>query len=163
MRFRGTLILLLICAALGGYLYFYEIKGGEQRARAKQEENRLWKLESADVQQLDLTFAGEHITATRIGDKDWKIAAPRVLEADSEEIERLASSGAALNRETTVETGATDLARLNSKPRTAKPTKYCSAPITRPEAPPMPPFQKRGTCSWSPSQPPILSTRDWTS
>lgn len=116
MRFRGTLILLLICAALGGYLYFYEIKGGEQRAKAKQEENRLWKLESGDIQQLDLTFAGEHITATRIGDKDWKIAAPRSLEADSEEIERLASSGATLNRETTVETGATDLARFGLDP-----------------------------------------------
>lgn len=108
--------MLLVCAAFGGYLYFYEIKGGEQRTKAKQDENHLWKLESGDIQQLNLTLAGEPITATRVGDKDWKITAPRTLEADSEEIERLVTSGAALNRESTVESGATDLARFGLDP-----------------------------------------------
>ena len=54
MRFKGTALLLLLCAGLGAYVYFYEIKGGEQREKAKQEEKRLWKFESNDIQQIEL-------------------------------------------------------------------------------------------------------------
>ena len=35
MRFKGTLVLLLLCAGFGGFLYFYEIKGGEKREKGK--------------------------------------------------------------------------------------------------------------------------------
>lgn len=86
MRFRGTFILLIICAALGGYLYFYEYKGGEKRDKAKQEENRLWKLESSSIQQIDLISPAQHIIAVRSGDKEWRITSPRALDADSDEL-----------------------------------------------------------------------------
>ncbi len=56
MRFKGTLVLLLLCVGLGAFLYFYEIKGGEQRDKAKQEEKVIWKVPGDDVQQLDLTI-----------------------------------------------------------------------------------------------------------
>jgi hypothetical protein len=90
MRFRGTFALLLICAALGAYLYFFEIKGGQKAETAKQEENRIWKVDSNTIQQLDLTTPDGHISAVRSGDKDWKITAPRQLDADSDELNRLA-------------------------------------------------------------------------
>jgi len=34
MRFKGTLILLIICLLLGGFVYFLEIMGGVQRQKA---------------------------------------------------------------------------------------------------------------------------------
>ncbi len=116
MRFRGTLVLLLICAALGGYLYFYEYKGGEKREKAKQEENRLWKVESDSIRQIDLVTPTQHITATRSGDKDWRITSPRNLDADSDELNRIASSAADMSRESVLETNAGDLARFGLKP-----------------------------------------------
>ena len=34
MRFRGTLILAVLCIGFGAYIYFYDIKGGEKREEA---------------------------------------------------------------------------------------------------------------------------------
>jgi len=116
MRFRGTLVLLIICAALGGYLYFYEYKGGEKRDKAKQEENRLWKLESNSIQQIDLISPTQHIIAVRLGDKEWRITSPRALDADSDELNRIASSAADMSRESVLESNATDLSRFGLKP-----------------------------------------------
>ncbi len=116
MRFKGTLVLLIVCAALGGYVYFYEIKGGEKRAKAKEEENRIWKVESGTIQQIDLIMPDQHITAVRSGDKEWKITAPRALDADSEELNRMASSAADISRESVLEANAPDLAPFGLKP-----------------------------------------------
>ena len=116
MRFRGTLILLAVCIAFGGYLYFYEIKGGEQREKAKQEENRLWKVDASSIQEINLTFPDRQIASVRSGDKGWKITAPRPLEADSGELDRLASSAADMSRESVIEQKAADLARFGLNP-----------------------------------------------
>ena len=116
MRFRGTFVLLILCAALGAYVYFYEIKGGEKREKAKQEENQIWKVESNTLQQIDLTTPELHITADRIGEKEWKLTAPRPLDADAEELNRLASSASDISRENVVEPSATDLARFGLNP-----------------------------------------------
>src|SRR5512135_3614388 len=112
MRFRGTLVLVLICAALGAYVYFYEIKGGEQREKKKQESDRLWKVESASIQQIDLITPQEHITAVRKGEKEWKITSPRAVDADADELNRIASSAAEISRESVLEANAKDLARF---------------------------------------------------
>jgi len=116
MRFRGTLVLLILCAGVAAFVYFYEIKGGEKREKAKQEENRIWKVDSATIQQVDLISRDQHITAVRSGDKDWKISAPRALDADSDELNRIASSAAELNRESVLEPNAADLSRFGLNP-----------------------------------------------
>jgi hypothetical protein len=116
MRFRGTLALLVICAALGGYLYFYEYKGGEKREKAKQEENQIWKMDGSSIQQIDLISQSQHISAVRSGEKEWKITSPRALDADSDELNRIASSAADLSRESVLEANATDLSRFGLKP-----------------------------------------------
>jgi len=115
MRFRGTFILLILCAALGTYIYFYEVKGGEQREKAKQAENRLWDLKSDDIQEISLEYPDRRITASR-NDKEWKISAPASFAADSQEIGRLATSAAELTKEEVVESHATDLAKFGLKP-----------------------------------------------
>jgi len=112
MRFRGTLILLVICAAFGSYLYFYEIKGGEKREKAKQEEMRVWDLDGSAIQQIDLTTGGKTVSAARTSDKDWKITAPRTLDADATELDSMAQSAAGIDRESVIETSAVDLARF---------------------------------------------------
>jgi hypothetical protein len=116
MRFRGTLVLLLICAGVAGYLYFYEIKGGEKREKAKQEENRIWKVDSSAIQQIDVITPEEHLTAVRTGEKDWKLTAPRALDADSDELGRIASSAAEINRESVLEPNAADLSKFGLNP-----------------------------------------------
>ncbi len=116
MRFKGTFALLILCLALGGFLYFYEIKGGERREKAKQAESQVWKLEAKDIQQIDLLAAGQHIMAARKGETEWEIIVPRPLEADSDEINRLANSASNLQREVVVDQNAADLAKFGLDP-----------------------------------------------
>jgi hypothetical protein len=116
MRFRGTLLLLVMCVALGAFVYFYEIKGGEQRAKAKEAANQVWKVEGGDIQQLDLVSQEEHVTAVRSGEKQWKLSAPRAVEADSDELNRIAGSASSITRESVTEAAASDLARFGLEP-----------------------------------------------
>jgi len=116
MRFKGTLVLLLLCAGLGIFLYFYEIKGGEERSKSKADENVVWKVPSDEVQQLDLITAAQHITAVRSGDKQWKITAPRLLDADGDAWNSMASSASDISRESVIEENAASLAPFGLDP-----------------------------------------------
>ena len=116
MRFKGTLILLVICLALGAFVYFYEIKGGEEREKATQAEKQLWELEDKDIRQIDFIFPDRQITAERRGEEEWFLTDPRQLEADSDELNRLVSSAAKMERESTVEPNAEDLAIFGLDP-----------------------------------------------
>jgi len=116
MRFKGTVILLLLCAGFGAFLYFYEIRGGAQRTKAKQEENVIWKVPAEEVEQLELITSGQHIIAVRTGDQQWKITAPRSLEADSDELNRLATSASDISRESVIDENASNLAQFGLDP-----------------------------------------------
>ena len=116
MRFKGTLVLLLVCLALGAYVYFYEIKGGEQREKAKQAENQVWKLEDKSIQQIDLGSPGQRITAVRKNEKEWILTAPQQWDADSDELNRLAGSASTILRDEVVEQNAADLAKFGLDP-----------------------------------------------
>jgi hypothetical protein len=116
MRFKGTFVLLILCVGFGVFLYFYEIRGGEKRTKAKEGENVVWKVPSDDVQQIDLITLDQHITAIRSGDKQWKITAPRSLDADSDELNRLASSASDISRESVLEENASNLGQFGLDP-----------------------------------------------
>jgi hypothetical protein len=116
MRFRGTLILIVICAAFGAYLYFYEIQGGEKREKAKKEENQVWNVDSSAIQQIDLTTESGPVSVARTSDKDWKIIAPRSLDADAAGLDTIARSAAIINRESVVEMNVGDLTRFGLQP-----------------------------------------------
>jgi hypothetical protein len=116
MRFKGTLILLLVCLALGSYLYFYEIKGGEKREQAKQAENQIWKLDGKNIQEIDLTSGSQHITAARKSDKEWVLTAPQQWDADSDELNRMVNSASNLRREETLDIENADLSKFGLNP-----------------------------------------------
>jgi hypothetical protein len=116
MRFKGTLVLLIALLALGSYIYFYEIKGGEKREKAKETEKQFWKVEDKDIQQIVLTSSGQKITAVRKSGGEWMLTTPRKLDADSDELNRIASSAADIQRESVVEQTSTDLAKFGLNP-----------------------------------------------
>src|SRR4030042_4239480 len=116
MRFKGTLVLLIVCLALGGFLYFYEIKGGEERKKEKKAEKQIWKLEGKDIQQIDFIAADQHISAMRKGETGWTITAPRSLDADSDELNRLANSASNIQRDSVVDPNASNLEKFGLSP-----------------------------------------------
>jgi hypothetical protein len=117
MRFKGTFTLLLVCIALGAYVYFYEIKGGEKREKAKEAESQVWKFDSADVEQIDIqTASSDRITARRSGAKNWVLTAPHPYDADSDELDRIANSASNLRRENVVEENAGNISKFGLSP-----------------------------------------------
>jgi hypothetical protein len=116
MRFKGTFVLLIVCLALGSYVYFYEIKGGEQRDKAKEEEKQIWKLNETTIKQIDLNSAGQHITAVRNNQNQWSLTSPRALDADVDEMNYLARAASNIVRESAVESNSTDLSRFGLSP-----------------------------------------------
>jgi hypothetical protein len=119
MRFKGTFALLVVCLGLAAYVYFYEIKGGEQREKTKEAENQVWKLDSKSIQQIELISPSLHVKARREGEKGWVITSTdsqRALDGDADELDRLANSASNIRREGVVEQNATDLAKFGLDP-----------------------------------------------
>ena len=115
MRFKGTFVLLLMVILLGGYIYFYEYRGGAERAAAKRVENQIWRFDINDIVQVELITPEGTLIAERNTDQ-WMITSPQLWRAETSELDRLVSSAATLNRETMVEEQTTDLARFGLAP-----------------------------------------------
>ena len=92
MRFKGTLILLLVFAALGGYVYFTDFYGKEARDKQEEAKKKLFGGDAKEITELTLENGGQTITAVRKGEKDWQITAPAGFEADPEAWDQLATS-----------------------------------------------------------------------
>lgn len=117
MRFKGTLILLLVCIGMGCFIYFYEIKGGEVREKAKEAEKRFWMLESKDIQRIELTPPDGNFVAVRKNEEEWVLEAlSRTLEADVGELDRLAKRAAEIEFQGILEENATDPAKFGLEP-----------------------------------------------
>ena len=116
MRFKGTFALLIIAILFGSYIYFYEYKGGEKRAAEKKTENRIWRFDAEDIVRVELTSREDRMSAERGDDGRWKITAPRQWLADGDQLNRLASYAARLDRDSVVESDAADLSQFGLSP-----------------------------------------------
>jgi hypothetical protein len=116
LRFKGTLILLIIVLGLGAFIYFYEYKGKDEREKAKQSENQIWKLESDSIRQLDIFANGQNVTLVRNKQNVWSITAPKLYQADADEVNRLANAASDIRRDSVLEENAADLERFGLNP-----------------------------------------------
>ena len=116
MRFKGTIVLLLIAILFGGYIFFYEHKGGEKRDAAKRVENRIWQFNAEDIVSVTLASKDDLMAAERKDGDVWKMTAPREWLADNDQLNRLASYAARLDRESVVESDVEDLAQYGLSP-----------------------------------------------
>ncbi len=89
MKFRNTLILLLITAAVGAYVYFYEIKGGEKRDKEKETAGKLIDVKKDSVTAI--TIKPDGIELKKVG-TTWELAAPVTYQADEGTVNSLLSS-----------------------------------------------------------------------
>ncbi|MCD6336108.1 MAG: DUF4340 domain-containing protein [Candidatus Latescibacteria bacterium] len=89
MSFKTTIIVAILAIALGAYVYFYEIKGGEERQQAEQEAKKIFLFEDDQVKGLTLVHSGVEIVLARAEDGVWKITAPIETEADQGAVDAL--------------------------------------------------------------------------
>ena len=105
VNFRNTVLLAVVVALLGAYLYWIERPAIERAKRA----SLILEFETADVDHVALTSKGETIEATR-EDGAWKITAPITAPADGRAIETLIRTAAEAQQSRTIEPENGDLA-----------------------------------------------------
>lgn len=110
MRFRSTFILLGVFVVLGGYVYFAEYRGQDQREKQEASKKKLFPTPPKDVTELSLAFPDHKISAVKKDEKHWEITEPQGVEADSAQWDMLASGLGDIEKEGVVATTSTDLA-----------------------------------------------------
>src|SRR5215510_869717 len=115
MRFKGTAALFLAFIVLGGYVYFTEYRGKEERQKQESAKKKVFQVEDKDITEVSLIYPDRTITGVKKGDKQWEITSPPGLEADSDEWEQLISNIPRIEREDTVAQNVQDVAQFGLK------------------------------------------------
>src|SRR4051794_11868014 len=111
MHFRGTVILLVVFAVLGGYVYLTEFRGKEEREKRVAAEKKLVSFEPKDIAEISLSYDNTVITAVR-KDGRWQITTPASIEADDDAWESLSQSLSGIQHEEEVAGNGSDLAQF---------------------------------------------------
>lgn len=107
MKFKTTLILMVVFVALLAFVLFFESKTKGK----KEAEEKLVDLLSADVEKITLKKEDETITFKKDEKGDWLITEPLEAKADSSEVNRLAEDFSILKMERVVEKEGGDLTK----------------------------------------------------
>ena len=73
--------------ALLAFVYFYEIKGGEERRQEAEKSKQLFAFKDDDAQRLELLRGSDALVLAK-GTGGWKLSAPMTDGADQEAVER---------------------------------------------------------------------------
>jgi len=104
MRPKSTAILLLVAAALGAFVYFYEIRGADSRREAEEREKRLFgEIEQDAIEWITLTRPGAETARLERRDGRWQLVSPLEFPADTYTADNLASTLATLASEAVLE------------------------------------------------------------
>ena len=79
---RKTLIMFVMALLLAGYVYFYEIKGGEERQAQKEQNEKLVALKKDSINVLDIRGAKGHFHFVK-NKTDWWLDTPLKTQADN--------------------------------------------------------------------------------
>jgi hypothetical protein len=97
---RTTLWLFLATAALGAFVWFYQVEGASQRQEAEEQQKRLFpELASEDVQAIAFTTTDDREVRLAFGDGGWRLVEPLDFAADESALTGIASALAQLASE----------------------------------------------------------------
>lgn len=97
MSFKTTGFLAALFIALLGFLYFYEIRGGEGRKQAETEARKVLRIDDTEVVRLVVQREDTTVVAVREGD-GWRILEPLKTGGDRANIESLLRTGKKLEK-----------------------------------------------------------------
>jgi len=94
---KSLLLLVLVAAGLGGYIYFVEMKRDPAAETAVTRE-KVFTLTPGTIEDVEITNAANEVTRVTRQDTTWAITAPVASEADTVEISTVVSSIEALEQ-----------------------------------------------------------------
>ena len=102
----STILLVLVLAGLGGYIYFVD---SNRPAGGIEDKQKVFTVEADAIDEVTVTADGE-TTTLRKTDGTWKITAPVATDADANEVSGLTSAISGLEVNRVVEENASNLA-----------------------------------------------------
>jgi hypothetical protein len=110
----STIILVLVLAGLGAYIYFVDSK---RPAGGIEDKQKVFAVEADKIEEVTVTAQGETTTLKK-EDGAWKITAPIAADADSNEVSSLTSALAGLEVNRVVDENAPNLGEFGlAEPR----------------------------------------------
>jgi hypothetical protein len=104
MNPRATALLALAVAALGAFVWLYEIRGADERAERSEAEKRVFRgVEADDVTEVTLRAKDGRDVRLEKGEGGWRIVEPVAFPADAANAESIASTLAGLRSEAVVD------------------------------------------------------------
>jgi len=103
---RSTILLLVLAAGLGAYLYFVDAKKPVGDTTTKQ---KIFSLDAAKIEQVELKSTAGSSTTLKKGADGWSIVQPAAAPADQNTAADIAASLATLEQDRVVDDNATDL------------------------------------------------------
>ncbi len=96
MRWRNLLIWVVILAALGAFVYFYEFKGEAKREAAKEKAEKLFDIKEEDITSIRLIRGSETSEFAR-KDGKWELTSPVSAPADQSALNDMVTDVATTN------------------------------------------------------------------
>jgi len=62
MKFKGTAALFIVFLILGGYVYFTEFRGKDERQKQEAAKKKLFSVEDKDITEVSLIYPDRTIT-----------------------------------------------------------------------------------------------------
>ena len=87
MKFKTNAVIGAVFVVLLAFVYFYEIKGGEERRQAAEKSKQLFAFQDDDAQRLELLRDSDALVLDK-GTGGWNLSAPMTDGADQEAVER---------------------------------------------------------------------------
>ena len=87
MKFKTNIAIGAVFVALLAFVYFYEIKGGEERRQEAEKSKQLFVFQDDDAQRFEL-LRGDDALVLDKGTSGWNLSAPVIDGADQEAVER---------------------------------------------------------------------------
>ncbi|NES06609.1 MAG: DUF4340 domain-containing protein [Okeania sp. SIO2F4] len=109
---RTTLILMLTAVALGGFVYFHEIRGKQEQAEIQEQQKQVFDFESEQIQTITIKQESETLTLKidqEAEEKTWNITAPVEKKADLQTVEFLLAELTNLKSDRSITTSASQL------------------------------------------------------
>ena len=106
MNPRNTLVLALVVAAVGAFVWFYEIEGAGKRSEAESASKRLFAGVEADaIDGIELESEdAQNVRLERAADEGWQLVAPLAFPADRFAADGIASTLAELEADASFDT-----------------------------------------------------------
>jgi hypothetical protein len=108
-----TILLVVVLAGLGGYIYFVEMKKPATGANTKP---KAFDVNVDQIEELQIKVPGGDTTKAQRTGTDWKLVEPFQAEGNSSELTNMAANLASLDVERVIDENPTDLGQYGLNP-----------------------------------------------